>query len=261
MLPPSPPYWMTSPPASPSVSNERRSPTKSCHFSPHVPVLTIIPPTLPQHLPTPPLTPLTPLTPCLKTSSRKNSFFHDEPSTDVLLASPTPIAATTEPLALATAVPLPSSPSPALAEALPIPTGHETDHALHAPLVAHLALLHPSTPREVIHFCATRLLSPDRPFGFDTAVEIDRRGTQAKAENEREKAVGKAASTKQKEWTPLWAGIGDLATAGLGREAAKGCEQVGPGKEIDEKLEWMYGVARRSWEILVVKAPGRGGAL
>ena len=32
-------------------------------------------------------------------------------------------------------------------------------------------------------------------------------------------------------------------------------------KEIDETLEWMYGVARRSWEILVVKAPGRGGAL
>jgi hypothetical protein len=113
----------------------------------------------------------------------------------------------------------------------------------------------------VIHFCATRLLSPDRPFGFDTAVETDRRGIQAKAEDKTELATGTVASMKQKEWTPLWAGIGDLATAGLGREAAKGCEQVGPGKQIDEQLEWMYGVARRSWEMLGMKAPGRGGAL
>lgn len=108
-------------------------------------------------------------------------------------------------------------------------------HSLHSPLRRHLTFLHPSTPEHIITFVATRLLSRDRPYGFTA---------------EDESAYGG-------EWQPVWAGCGDIATAGVGNEAAKGCQRIdGEGKERDERLEWMYGVARRSYSLLEMKVPG-----
>ncbi|GFZ48387.1 hypothetical protein JCM24511_06135 [Saitozyma sp. JCM 24511] len=101
-------------------------------------------------------------------------------------------------------------------------------HPLHSPLQRHLAFLHPNTPSHIRHFIATRLLSPDRPFGH-------------------------AGS-----WEPVWKGIGDLQTAGVGFDEAKGTEQGGEGKRRDELLEEMYSVARKSWEMLEMRAPNGG---
>ncbi|WVF69636.1 hypothetical protein IAT40_004415 [Kwoniella sp. CBS 6097] len=39
-------------------------------------------------------------------------------------------------------------------------------NSLYKPLKAHLTLLHPQTPPGIIAFCATRLLSPDKPYGY-----------------------------------------------------------------------------------------------
>jgi hypothetical protein len=85
-------------------------------------------------------------------------------------------------------------------------------------------LLHPNTPVQIRQFIATRLLSSDRPFGH--------KGT----------------------WEPVWKGFGDLSTAGVGYDAAKGTEQSGEGKRRDEVLEGMYAVARTSWGLLEMKA-------
>ncbi|OCF45741.1 hypothetical protein I317_00229 [Kwoniella heveanensis CBS 569] len=38
--------------------------------------------------------------------------------------------------------------------------------SLYKPLKAHLTMLHPETPPAIIAFCATRLLSRDRPYGY-----------------------------------------------------------------------------------------------
>ncbi|WVQ98214.1 hypothetical protein IAU59_005336 [Kwoniella sp. CBS 9459] len=38
--------------------------------------------------------------------------------------------------------------------------------SLYKPLKAHLTLLHPQTPPAIVAFCATRLLSPDTPYGY-----------------------------------------------------------------------------------------------
>ncbi|ODN79520.1 hypothetical protein L202_03482 [Cryptococcus amylolentus CBS 6039] len=106
-------------------------------------------------------------------------------------------------------------------------------HSLHIPLKAHLALAHPNTPPSVASFCARRLLSPEIPHGFES----------------------------EWEWKPIHLqenGI-DLQTAGVGKDATKELRegQNGPGKEADEKLEMMYGVARTSWRILESKVPTR----
>lgn len=88
--------------------------------------------------------------------------------------------------------------------------------------------MHPNTPKEIIHFIATRLLSKDRPYGH------------------------------QGSWKPVWEGSGDLATAGLGREAGKGCcqREDGEGKKRDEEMEEMYEAARRSFMALELKTQG-----
>jgi hypothetical protein len=87
--------------------------------------------------------------------------------------------------------------------------------------------MHPNTPQDVIEFVATRLLSKERPHGY----------------------VG--------DWAPVWQGCGDLATAGVGFDAGKGCKRRdGEGKAKDEKLKKMYDVARESFRLLELKSPG-----
>jgi len=88
--------------------------------------------------------------------------------------------------------------------------------------------MHPNTPHQVIGFIATRLLSCDRPYGHPGS------------------------------WTPVWTDCGDLATAGLGREAGKGCEQRsdGEGKKRDERMEQMYAAAKESFRRLELKTQG-----
>lgn len=129
------------------------------------------------------------------------------------------------------------------AGSVPIPTAPSAPrvaqwgdtHSLHSPLRRHLTFLHPNTPEHIVAFVATRLLSRERPHGFSSEDELAYGG----------------------EWQPVWAGCGDIATAGVGNEAAKGCQRIdGEGKERDERLEWMYGVARRSYALLEMKAPG-----
>lgn len=131
----------------------------------------------------------------------------------------------------------PLSPSPILTSAKPIPVPPtpasypiDSAYSLYDPLRRHLALLHPTTPTQIVGFIANRLLSRDTPYGHGGP------------------------------WTPLWAleGCVDLSTAGLGVEAGRGCRQRegGRGKEVDRVVEEMYSVARRSWGLLEEKAPG-----
>jgi hypothetical protein len=87
--------------------------------------------------------------------------------------------------------------------------------------------MHPNTPKDVINFVATRLLSRDKPHGYEG------------------------------DWAPIWEGCGDLSTAGVDMEAGKGCKRKeGAGKERDRKLEEMYQVARDSFKLLELKSPG-----
>ncbi|WVQ81785.1 hypothetical protein IAT38_003910 [Cryptococcus sp. DSM 104549] len=117
----------------------------------------------------------------------------------------------------------------------PPPTSFQS--SLHAPLKAHLGLLHPSTPTNIVTFCAARLLSPDRPYGFEGRFE----------------------------WKPIHLQEGgfDLQTSGVGKDAGKELResQSGPGKEADEKVEKMYAAARKSYTLLELKGPSRGSAL
>ena len=114
---------------------------------------------------------------------------------------------------------------------LPVITDrYDTPSSLLIPLQRHLALIHPQTPKEIIAFVATRLLSSERPFGHIGPW----------------KALGEGEDV-------------DLSTAGVGLEATKGCEQRdGEGKELDKKLESMYSVARESWRKLGEIAPTGG---
>lgn len=109
-------------------------------------------------------------------------------------------------------------------------------NSLYPPLKAHLALLHHSTPSPIISFCARRLLSPDMPHGY-------------------------SPQDQGEEWVPIH--LYDLQTAGVGKDAPKDlrADQSGPGKEMDQRMERMYAAARRSWNLLNTKIPGRGDAL
>ncbi|GFZ47894.1 hypothetical protein JCM24511_05641 [Saitozyma sp. JCM 24511] len=206
--------------ATSSPTTEQLSEHRVC-TNDDVPVLTITPATLPL---TPPLTP-TPATTCTAATPTKST------STSVIPTRTVPIAALARPASPTITPNSPKSPNSPMSSGKPIPrppqpptpsgAGH---HPLHSPLLRHLALLHPNTPTHVRHFIATRLLSPDRPFGH------------------------------QGTWQPVWNGLGDLCTAGVGYDAAKGTEQSGEGKRRDEVLQDMYAVARRSWGLLEMKA-------
>lgn len=109
-------------------------------------------------------------------------------------------------------------------------------NSLYPPLKAHLALLQHSTPSPIISFCARRLLSPDMPHGY-------------------------SPQDQGEEWVPIH--LCDLQTAGVGKDAPKDlrADQSGPGKEMNQRMERMYAAARRSWNLLNTKIPGRGDAL
>lgn len=73
--------------------------------------------------------------------------------------------------------------------------------------------------------------------------------------------MGYDPQDKGEEWIPIH--LCDLQTAGVGKDAPKDlrADQSGPGKEMDQRMERMYAAARRSWNLLNTKIPGRGGAL
>lgn len=62
------------------------------------------------------------------------------------------------------------------------------------------------------------------------------------------------------DWKPIWESVGDLITAGVKYDAAKGCVQVGEGRKKDEELERMYDAARDSFERLALSCPGVRGS-
>lgn len=130
-------------------------------------------------------------------------------------------------------IPTPLSPSTSthniqIPPMTPLPIkGPDTPHSLETPLCAHLALLHPQTPPEIINFIAIRLLSRDVPHGYTGP------------------------------WDPIWKDCGDLLTAGIGYDAAKGCPRRSDseGQKVDGKIEEMYRVARGSWRVLEAQSP------
>lgn len=180
------------------------------------PVITVTPASM---LLTPPLTPITP-TSILKCTKVSGDIWSKDPSSSSSPDSSSPSGARA----------IPHLPSPQSTEGAKHLAGGFVDHhhSLHFPLTRHLALLHPNTPKEIVHFIATRLLSKDRPFGHEG------------------------------EWEPVWQGCGDLSNAGVGKDAGKGCKQRedGQGKEVDKKLEEMYGIARESFKALEIRSPG-----
>ena len=112
--------------------------------------------------------------------------------------------------------------------------------------------MHPSTPSEIVQFCAIRLLSKDVPYGYDG----------------------------EKDWKPIYepdeSGVEvDLAAAGLSFDAPKEYRWRsrsrsrsnsgdtpgegrggGRGEGTDRRLEEMYRVARISYGLLELKSPG-----
>ncbi|KAE8540445.1 hypothetical protein D1P53_003391 [Cryptococcus gattii VGV] len=149
---------------------------------------------------------------------------------------PTPPVAPTASLP-ASPVSATTTPSTAVTIRIPsFPPSSSYSSSLYPPLKAHLALLHHLTPSPIISFCARRLLSPDMPHGY-------------------------SPQDQGEEWVPIH--LCDLQTAGVGKDAPKDlrADQSGPGKEIDQKMERMYAAARRSWNLLNTKIPGRGDAL
>ena len=162
------------------------------------PIITITPATLPFHLDLPP----TPL-----------SLMHDRPLFPL------------KPLESGQAQ---QTHAKAITRAPPTP-GWELDHSLQIPLMRHLQFLHPNTPKEVIQFVTTRLLSTDKPYGH------------------------------QGIWTPI-SGCDDLSAAGVGKDAGKGYfpRHDGEGKNLDQRMQAMYEAARESWRRLDDFAPTGG---
>jgi hypothetical protein len=154
----------------------------------------------------------------------------------------TPLSPTTtkpKPILKPSTTPSPISPIPSLSKfALPTPPSdpHNPHPSLQNPLKTHLALLHPSTPSDIVAFCAIRLLSTDRPYGY------------------------------KGDWVPIWQekeGVAcDLTKAGVGLDAGKSykekMEEKGWGAEVDKRLEGMYRAARESWGLLENKGAGSG---
>ncbi|KAK8847545.1 hypothetical protein IAR55_005403 [Kwoniella newhampshirensis] len=145
-----------------------------------------------------------------------------------------------------------------------IPSPDSLQLSLHTPLKGHLALLHPLTPSPILSFCAKRLLSPDRPYGFDmmhqkSAFPDLNSGSCPSNADDNVIDNFEAAKTQPRSWKwkpiHLFSGGFDICTAGVGMDAGKELKQNGPGKEADERLEKMYEVARGSWKLLEMKCP------
>ena len=115
---------------------------------------------------------------------------------------------------------IPPAPQPAMGVFEPHCAWAHTPSLLPA-LCGHLKLLHPATPDPVIAFVAQRLLSADRPYGFSGS------------------------------WHPVQAC--EMKLCGLEKDAAKGVERKSDteGRQVDLRVERMYGAARDSWEVLV----------
>lgn len=116
-------------------------------------------------------------------------------------------------------VSIPPPPLPAMGECEPHACWAHTPSLLPA-LCGHLKLLHPATPDPVIAFVAHRLLSTDRPYGFSGS------------------------------WHPVQAC--EMKLCGLEKDAAKGVERKSDteGRQVDLRVERMYGAARDSWDNL-----------
>lgn len=172
-----------------------------------------------------------PCSPVITITPASLTFTHNLPTPPIsptAAAAPKPILKTrksTTPISLYTHVLTPSPPCDPL----------NPHPSLRAPLRRHLALLHPSTPTQIVEFCAVRLLSKDRPHGYEG------------------------------DWTPIYepdqSGVKvDLAAAGLGLDAPRAYAGAqsdrGEGRGTDKRLEGMYAVARESWGLLESKSPG-----
>lgn len=139
----------------------------------------------------------------------------------------------------------------------------------HSPLASHLALLHPNTPKEVIHFIATRMLTTEYPLGYTTAPDLTKDGHDGKLAGERGAETSPSptpalspkeeADSKGWTWTPVWTSEEDVQRAGVALDASKETREtcrVDEGKRADERLEWMEGVARRGWEAVNARMGG-----
>ena len=134
---------------------------------------------------------------------------------------------------------------------------------LHDPLASHLALLHPNTPREIIHFIATRLLSTEYPLGYTdpspplSALPIEPSSAAQEARNRIPASPKEEADEKGYEWTPIWSTEQDVQRAGVALDASRETRLAGlqdeEGRREDERMGWMYGVARRGWGLVVAK--------
>ena len=161
-------------------------------------------------------------------------------------------------------------------------------HPLHTPLASHLSMLHPNTPREVIHFIATRLLSTEYPLGYASPSPVSAHSTRASslgtvaiAGDEQGKSGGEKegegeereqaepplspkeeAAAKGWTWSPIWTSEQDVQRAGVALDASKEMRedcQYERGREEDERMEWMYGVARRGWGLVQARMEREGG--
>ncbi|WVR04761.1 hypothetical protein IAU60_001773 [Kwoniella sp. DSM 27419] len=195
-----------------------------------------------------PLAPSGLLTP-LTTGSGEASLLTPAPSPNIDLSSPTSLAPAQLDFTPHSAIAQEGQDTTLAnsAENNPLldPPPSPSDTSLEAPLRAHLSLLHPSTPPPIISFCATRLLSKDRPYGYqgDSWVPVQ----MQEIRNE--------------------AGAFDLLMAGVDiggekgqREGRKG-QMVNSTDEAAKVLEAMYAAARESWIKLERMSPGSGGAL
>jgi hypothetical protein len=141
----------------------------------------------------------------------------------------------------------------------------------HSPLASHLALLHPNSPKEVIHFIATRMLRTEYPLGYTTAPSylttsddhdgnlVEGRGAEPSPPQALALSPKEEADRKGWTWTPIWTSKEDVQRAGVALDASKETREtcrVDEGKRADERLEWMYGVARKGWEAVSARMEG-----
>ncbi|KAL7419321.1 hypothetical protein Q5752_006159 [Cryptotrichosporon argae] len=212
--------------------------------------------------PSAPPTPTSPSTPPTPKSCLKNRGM--TPPAHCTPALPSPPRTPASPVQITSR---PPSPESALA---PPPFPPTDDDSLHAPLKLHLRLLHPQTPPTVLSFVARRLLSPERPHGHtgswsplapralscDADADADADANADVVADDTDAGAGDVGDGENETRVRGRCFALDLAVAGVGREAADGVEQRGPGKARDQRLAHMYAVARESYRVLELKCPG-----